>query len=75
MSSSNRNKEALPVRVRRNIRDEIVKVRALQLLGGVKSSELFKMISAVFRDTGGNAENIFLVYLIRELEKEERKNQ
>ena len=73
--SSNRKKGSLPLRVRRNIGDAIVQMRALQLLGGIKSSELFKIISAVFRDTGGNAENIFLIYLIRELEKEERKNQ
>ncbi len=71
---SSRSK-GLPLRIRRNIGDAIVQMRALQLLGGIKSSELFKIISAVFRYTGGNAENIFLIYLIRELEKEERNKQ
>jgi hypothetical protein len=72
---SSKSKGLPLIRIRRSIGDAIVQMRALQLLGGIKSSELFKIISAVFRDTGGNAENVFLIYLIRELEKEERNKQ
>lgn len=63
----------LPPRIKSIIRDKLFEIRGLQLVAGVKSSELFKMINAVYRETGGNAENVFLIYLIRQLESQERR--
>jgi hypothetical protein len=67
-------KEGVPTRVRRILKDEVLKLRALQMAGGIKSSELFKIIASVFRETEGESVNVFLIYVIRQLEADERRN-
>lgn len=64
---------------RNRARDAIVHgaraAREVQLLFGLKNSEVFRIIAKVFRDTGGETVNVRLIYLIRELEKDERSNR
>lgn len=64
---------------RNRARDAIVHgaraAREIQLLFGLKNSEVFRIIARVFRDTGGETVNVRLFYLIRELEKDERSNR
>lgn len=64
---------------RNRARDAIVHgaraAREVQLLFGLKNSEIFRIIAKVYRDTGDNGVNIRLAYLIRELEKDERNKR
>lgn len=59
-------------RVRDSIFHTMHSLRELQLLSGIKTSEVFKIIAKVYRDTGGERTNVFLFYLIRQLEQDER---
>ncbi|MBD0344040.1 MAG: hypothetical protein ICV63_04245 [Coleofasciculus sp. Co-bin14] len=65
----------MAARTRELLVSKIFVLRAVQVMGGVKDSELFKMIAQVFRDSGGESTNVFLIYLIRQIEAEERKNR
>lgn len=74
MSRVNRE-SGLPTRIKSIVRDKLLEVRGLQRLTGMKDSEFFKMVSAIYRDTGGNTTNIFLINLIREIELQERRER
>jgi hypothetical protein len=66
---------AIAARTRELLKGKIFVLRAVQIMGGVSDSELFKMIAQAFRDTGGEATNVFLIYLIRQIEADERRNR
>lgn len=69
-----KNAENLSSKVSRIIKDDFTKIRGLQLAGNMKTSEIFKIIGVVYRETNETSTNLFLVYVIRQLEALERNS-
>ena len=47
--------------------------RQVQLLIGFKTSQVLKILASVYRETDGNLVNVHLFYVIREIERDERR--
>lgn len=50
-------------------------LRALQMASGIRTSQVFRIIAKIYRDTGNSVATFHLMYLIRELERDERTNR
>ncbi len=54
---------------------KVVELRALQLLGEFQPSDVFKIVSRVYRESGANTTNVFLINLIHQLEQQENRER
>lgn len=60
-------------RSREAIVDMFRVVRHLQLINGFKTSSVLRALSTVYRETDGPLVSAHLFYLIREIERDERR--
>ena len=59
----------------RMIKDNFIAVRGLQLMGGMKTSLILEILANVFRLTGDGTTYIFLIYTIKLVKEQERKDK
>lgn len=59
----------------RMIKDNFIAVRGLQLMGGMKTSLILEILANVFRLTGDGTTYIFLIYTIKLVKEQEKKDK
>jgi len=59
----------------RMIKDNFIAVRGLQLMGGMRTSLVLEILANVFRLTGDGTTYIFLIYTIKLVKEQERKDK
>jgi len=62
-------------RVRDTIFHGVYALRLLQMASGIKTSQVFRIVSKVYRDTGDGVAVYHLSYLIFQMERDERRNR
>ncbi len=58
-------------RVRAWISAQLRFTRELQLIAGIPSSQILRLLATVFRETGEGRVAVYLMYVVRELEQNE----